>query len=265
MSACRKSEDVAVAAAAPRFIASARVPGRGEDGRPGRAPPPRRCRRRCPRRPRSPPGRRALRGPRATASATVAASSSVGITTEILTLGLCSRSRLRRVFDGTSASDEAHRDEERVPPEPLVRRPDREHGDRDRLREPDDRADAGVPARAAAERRRPASIRKTSQPNSVKWGMTTSPMSRRSGSPTAWCWAWWNEYMSPRGWSRPKSGGSFQVRFESHSTPMKTRRPARASGRAVAVAHAYRRRTAKASRRRARARPNRLRRRTSIS
>src|SRR5436190_6848134 len=36
--------------------------------------------------------------------------------------------------------------------------------------------------------------------------------------------------MSPRGWLRPKSGGSFQVRFESHSTPMKMRRQASASG-----------------------------------
>src|SRR5207248_1530807 len=70
-----------------------------------------------------------------------------------------------------------------------------------------------------------ASTTNTCQPKIEKCGMTTWAMNRRSGSPTAYCSACRNEYMSPRGSSRPKSGGSFQVRLASHSTPMKTRRP----------------------------------------
>ena len=143
VSACRKSSTSPTAAAAPTFIASARLPGAVTTIAPAAAAAsavPSLLPASITSTSQSPRTARAD----ATAAATPAASFRVGITTEIVSPPLPAVDAEAHVGRHDD-QHEADADEEREPPEPLVGRPDGQKRDRDRLEQADHGADTGMP------------------------------------------------------------------------------------------------------------------------
>jgi hypothetical protein len=89
---------------------------------------------------------------------------------------------------------------------------------------------------------RATSASSTTQPTMASWGRNTASTNHEYGATTGYSTAWPAQKNRPRSSSRPKSGGTFQPAFCTHSTPSAMRSTARPApvvdGRSVTVSGA---------------------------